>query len=336
MKKSIIAAVSCFAVGVVGLAISLPQVAGNAIELYNEVVVGDLDNLYEEQSLPAGITSLLVVSQDSRQIGQVLVEVQQSPDEQIHIESINTVCEEFPVELQSQDNHGTIMLQGAKRKNVVLNRESIKQIIYNQFNYYSRIILKVPSDVRIENIEADNVCFNVMPGVEFVNSDLIRQYGYIPNRLKSSRKPTEATTEQDNHSLIFPTDIIKKEDELNQYRDDFAEGDIDKEEYLAEMERIFDEAKELRIQQLTQAGKGNLTPSVEEIYKMLTEYNQVDAMLLEAQRSYDQGEITQEKHNKLVESYSDTLAKQNSRIYELKQSMQEKNGYLWDIASIQE
>ena len=106
--------------------------------------------------------------------------------------------------------------------------------------------------------------------------------------------------------------------------------------YLAEMERIFDEAKELRIQQLTQAGKGNLTPSVEEIYEMLTEYNQVDAMLLEAQRSYDQGEITQEKHNKLVESYSDTLAKQNSRIYELKQSMQEKNGYLWDIASIQE
>ena len=69
---------------------------------------------------------------------------------------------------------------------------------------------------------------------------------------------------------------------------------------------------------------------------MLTEYNQVDAMLLEAQRSYDQGEITQEKNNKLVESYSDTLAKQNSRIYELKQSMQEKNGYLWDIASIQE
>ena len=33
MKKSIIAAVSCFAVGVVGLAVSLPQVAGNAIEL---------------------------------------------------------------------------------------------------------------------------------------------------------------------------------------------------------------------------------------------------------------------------------------------------------------
>ena len=68
---------------------------------------------------------------------------------------------------------------------------------------------------------------------------------------------------------------------------------------------------------------------------MLPEYNQVDAMLLEAQRSYDQGEITQEKHNKLVESYSDTLAKQSSRIYEIKQFMKERTGYVWDIASMQ-
>lgn len=376
MKKSIIAATACFAAGVVGMAISLPKVAGDAVELYNEVVVGYSENLYEQQSLPAGITTLKVLNHDSQRMGR-LVEIRQSPDAQVHFYSFDSPWEKDSIELQSQDTHGTIVIQDSERKKILINEETVKQVLYAELNfdgYY--FILEVPNNVLIENTASDNVYFDVQPGVEFVNADLIRQYGYIPNQedtwenryhqleqenqilqeqleslwteheiLQESYEAqmnhgydegsSETTVEQvlDGERLIFPTDIIMKEEELNQYRDTLVEGTVSKEEYLQKMERIIGESQTMRIEQLSGAAREELIPMVEELYTLMTEYYRVDAMILEAQKSYNQAQITQEQYNKLIESYTNILKKQDLRIQDRKQSL-EQSGYSWDIASI--
>lgn len=376
MKKSIIAATACFAAGVVGMAISFPKVAGDAVELYNEVVVGYSENLYEQQSLPAGITTLKVLNHDSQRMGR-LVEIRQSPDAQVHFYSFDSPWEKDSIELQSQDTHGTIVIQDSERKKILINEETVKQVLYAELNfdgYY--FILEVPNNVLIENTASDNVYFDVQPGVEFVNADLIRQYGYIPNQedtwesryhqleqenqmlqeqleslwteheiLQESYEAqmnhgydegsSEPTVEQplDGERLIFPTDIIMKEEELNQYRDTLVEGTVSKEEYLQKMERIIGESQTMRIEQLSGAAREELIPMVEELYTLMTEYYRVDAMILEAQKSYNQAQITQEQYNKLIESYTNILKKQDLRIQDRKQSL-EQSGYSWDIASI--
>lgn len=376
MKKSIIAATACFAAGVVGMAISLPKVAGDAVELYNEVVVGYSENLYEQQSLPAGITTLKVLNHDSQRMGR-LVEIRQSPDAQVHFYSFDSPWEKDSIELQSQDTHGTIVIQDSERKKILINEETVKQVLYAELNfdgYY--FILEIPNNVLIENTASDNVYFDVQPGVEFVNADLIRQYGYIPNQedtwesryhqleqenqilqeqleslwteheiLQESYEAqmnhgydegsSKTTVEQvlDGERLIFPTDIIMKEEELNQYRDTLVEGTVSKEEYLQKMERIIGESQAMRIEQLSRAAREELIPMVEELYTLMTEYYRVDAMILEAQKSYNQAQITQEQYNKLIESYTNILKKQDLRIQDRKQSL-EQSGYSWDIASI--
>ncbi len=375
MKKSIIAATACFAAGVVGMAISFPKVAGDAVELYNEVVVGYSENLYEQQSLPAGITTLKVLNHDSQRMGR-LVEIRQSPDAQVHFYSFDSPWDEVPIEIQSQDTHGTIVIQNTERKKFLINEETMKQAIYAELNYDGYFILEIPNNVLIENTASDNVYFDVQPGVEFVNADLIRQYGYIPNQedtwenryhqleqenqilqeqleslwteheiLQESYEAqmnhgydegsSETTVEQvlDGERLIFPTDIIMKEEELNQYRDTLVEGTVSKEEYLQKMERIIGESQTMRIEQLSGAAREELIPMVEELYTLMTEYYRVDAMILEAQKSYNQAQITQEQYNKLIESYTDILKKQDLRIQDRKQSL-EQSGYSWDIASI--
>lgn len=376
MKKLIIAATACFAAGVVGLAVSLPKVAGNAVELYNEVVSGYSENLYERQSLPASTTTLRVLNHDAQRMGQVLVTIDQSPDAQIHFYSFDGPWDEFPVEVQSQDTHGTIVIQDSERKKLLINEETVKQAIYAELNYDGAFILEVPNNVLIENTASDNVYFDVQPGVEFVNADLIRQYGYIPNQedtwesryhqleqenqmlqeqleslwteheiLQESYEAqmnhgydegsSETTVEQplDGERLIFPTDIIMKEEELNQHRGALVEGTVSKEEYLQKMEKIIREAQEMRTEQLSEAAREELIPMVEEVYLLMTEYYQVDAMILEAQRSYNQSQITQKQYNKLMESYSSLLKKQDLRIQDRKQSL-EQSGYSWDVASI--
>lgn len=56
MKKSLIAAVSCFVVGVVGLTCTLPMAAQEGVSLYNDVVSNLEENL-QKQDLPQEITS---------------------------------------------------------------------------------------------------------------------------------------------------------------------------------------------------------------------------------------------------------------------------------------
>ena len=60
MKKSLIAAVSCFVVGVVGLTCTLPMAAQEGVSLYNDVVSNLEENL-QKQDLPQEITSLRVI-----------------------------------------------------------------------------------------------------------------------------------------------------------------------------------------------------------------------------------------------------------------------------------
>ena len=84
MKKSLIAAVSCFVVGVVGLTCTLPMAAQEGVSLYNDVVSNLEENL-QKQDLPQEITSLRVIHLTDYGYGQRFIEVRQSPDAQIHL-----------------------------------------------------------------------------------------------------------------------------------------------------------------------------------------------------------------------------------------------------------
>ena len=83
MKKAVIAASACFVAGLIGCTISLPMVAKDVIHLYNDTV-SETANFYTTQDLPSGITELRMVNQDT--MGMSLVEVRQSPDDQIHLQ----------------------------------------------------------------------------------------------------------------------------------------------------------------------------------------------------------------------------------------------------------
>ena len=76
MKKSLIAAVSCFVVGVVGLTCTLPMAAQESVSLYNDVVSNLEENL-QTQDMQQEITYLRDIHLTDYGNGQPLLEDRQ-------------------------------------------------------------------------------------------------------------------------------------------------------------------------------------------------------------------------------------------------------------------
>ena len=108
MKKAVIAASACFVAGLIGCTISLPMVAKDVIHLYNDTV-SETANFYTTQDLPSGITELRMVNQDT--MGMSLVEVRQSPDDQIHLQVYRSELSGFDAEIVTEGNKAEIILK---------------------------------------------------------------------------------------------------------------------------------------------------------------------------------------------------------------------------------
>ena len=73
----------------------------DVIHLYNDTV-SETANFYTTQDLPAGITELRMVNQDT--MGMSLVEVRQSPDDQIHLQVYRSELSGFDAEIVTEGN----------------------------------------------------------------------------------------------------------------------------------------------------------------------------------------------------------------------------------------
>ena len=147
MKKSLIAAVSCFVVGVVGLTCTLPMAAQEGVSLYNDVVSNLEENL-QKQDLPQEITSLRVIHLTDYGYGKRFIEVRQSPDAQIHLYTadgdtaqVTTEGQSAVIRLQEQET-----LEGQQ---LHFSREGLLNLLREEMRSHHTIIIEVPKTVSI-------------------------------------------------------------------------------------------------------------------------------------------------------------------------------------------
>ena len=189
MKKSLIAAVSCFVVGVVGLTCTLPMAAQEGVSLYNDVVSNLEENL-QKQDLPQEITSLRVIHLTDYGYGQRFIEVRQSPDAQIHLYTADGDTAQVTTEGQS----AVIRLQEQETLEVQqfhFSREGLLRLLREEMRSHHTIFIEVPKTVSITSGSQDGVYFGVGGGVEFVNFAQIREYGYLPTEEETLKNQYE-------------------------------------------------------------------------------------------------------------------------------------------------
>lgn len=191
MKKSLIAAVSCFVVGVVGLTCTLPMAAQEGVSLYNDVVSNLEENL-QKQDLPQEITSLRVIHLTDYGYGQRFIEVRQSPDAQIHLYTadgdtaqVTTEGQSAVIRLQEQET-----LEGQQFH---FSREGLLSLLREEMRSHHTIVIEVPKTVSITSGSQDGVYFGVGGGVEFVNFAQIREYGYLPTEEETLKTSTRSS-----------------------------------------------------------------------------------------------------------------------------------------------
>lgn len=378
MKKAVIAASACFVAGLIGCTISLPMVAKDVIHLYNDTV-SETANFYTTQDLPAGITELRMVNQDT--MGMSLVEVRQSPDDQIHLQVYRSEFSGFDAEIVTEGNKAEIILKEVPSQNLQISKELLVELIRDGIHSQNNLILEVPKTVSLTSSETDGVYFGVDGGVEFVNSQLVHNYRYVPsenqnwkiqyeeslsqieqleyqveeltqeNRMLQEELESlyedseetdiivspsgEMTIEEplESNETIFPSDIIQKETELSKQRDMFKEWKISKDDYIRTLNSMSRDISNARQQQVIQAGREDVLPMVEETADLILEYNRIDAQILNAQRDYNEGFITQEQYNSIVQSYETSIRSMSEQINVWKTSLKEQ-GYDWNSAVV--
>lgn len=401
MKKMIIFTAACLAAGVVGLAVSLPMAAQDALDLYNEAAAS-AESPYSQQDLPAGVTSLRLVNRDKR--GQIYVEVRQSADNLIHLYTYeNRLTGGYDAKVSTEGQSARIDLteKELERQLLTLSKAGLVELLRSEMEFDGSLILEVPTDVTITNSEADGVYFGVMGGVEFVNASQIRDYGFVPSenetwkqQYESSQQqlhqtqeelnslqeenaamqdaleryydewdsywgenPTEdwgenpeitteestdevgegetTTTEEASPEIVTPAEVLQLEEVKQKRKDEFRtyEREETVSEYLKSLQNLDSMILEARINQLLYAGRDDLLPLLEEVAAQVVSYDSVEALVLDAQRNYNRGKISQEQYNSIINAYEETIKSQETALIEIKTELAEA-GYYWDSAVV--
>ena len=214
MKKAMIFTAACLVVGVAGLAVSLPMAAQDALDIYNDAAAS-AENPYSQLDLPAGVTSLRLVNRDKQ--GRIYVEVRQSADNQIHLYTYeNRLTGSYDAQVSTEGQSAQIDLseKEPERQLVTLSRAGLVELLRSEMEFDGSLILEVPTDVTITNSGTDGVHFGVMGGVEFVNADIIRDYGYVP----SDNETWKQRYEEAQGNLLDLQDIVGNLQEENLLR----------------------------------------------------------------------------------------------------------------------
>lgn len=373
MKKSLIAAASCFVAGIIGLACTLPMAAQEGVNLYNDAV-SNMEEVLEKQDLPQEVTQLRVIH-FSNQYGQRFIELRQSPDAQIHLYT----AKDDVVQITTEGQSATVQLKDREplqRQQIEFSRAGLLEIIREEMQNYQTVVIEVPKTVSITSGSQDDVYFGVRAGVEFVNFAQIREYGYQPTEeetLKSryeeqqvqlemlqqelqqsqmenellkeqlmqqeeytSAGEQQTTAEEDviiEEIDVTPSDILQLERQMEKDRETFQKYAMSKEAYLTAMWDNSQKIKAYREKQLLDAGRDDLLSLMEELEANIYQYNEVDAELLSSQHDFQSGAITQQQYNSVVQAYEQLLKGLDTEIDQLKAQLAEE-GYYWEGAVV--
>lgn len=366
MKKSVIAAGVCFAVGVAGMAVTLPMAAKDGINLFNEAI--QQEAAYRHWETAAGVTELRVINETD--YGNIMIGVKQSEDNKVHFYSFDNPFHHYQAEITAEKGKAVLKISEEKTGAVLINRENLMQVIGSELHYEGNFILEVPKTLSIVSSEADAVYLMPGGGVEFVNAAQIRNYGYVPSeeynwklKYEEVSAQTEGMKEEierlndeiarlqeesmyedyaqeyssetvitaSENGKIFPSDIIKMENDLRAYQKEFSEGDVSREVYFTRANEMMGNILEARIQQAIHAGKEEFLYDIEEMDRLQRENFELQTEITIAQRDYNSGAITQEDYNRIVRSYETSGNLLNAEINEKKANL-EAQGYHWDSA----
>ena len=401
MKKAMIFTAACLVAGVAGLAVSLPMAAKDALDIYNDAAAS-AENPYSQLDLPAGVTSLRLVNRDKR--GQIYVEVRQSADNLIHLYTYeNRLTGSYDAQVSTEGQSAQIDLteKELERQLITLSRAGLVELLRSEMEFDGSLILEVPTNITITSSEADGVYFGVMGGVEFVNADIIRDYGYVPsdnetwkqryeeaqgnlldlqdivgnlqeentalqNTLEQyydswdsywGENPTEdwsenpeitteeaidesgegetTTTVEESPELVTPAEVLQLEEVKLKRKDEFRtyQREESVSDYLKALQNLDGMIFDARKNQVIYAGREDLLPLMEEVAAQVTSYDSVEALVLDAQRNYNRGDISQEQYNGIINAYEETIRSQETALIEMKAQLSDA-GYYWDSAVV--
>lgn len=401
MKKAMIFTAACLVAGVAGLAVSLPMAAQDALDIYNDAAAS-AENPYSQLDLPAGVTSLRLVNRDKQ--GQIYVEVRQSADNLIHLYTYeNRLTGSYDAQVSTEGQSAQIDLteKELERQLITLSRAGLVELLRSEMEFDGSLILEVPTNITITSSEADGVYFGVMGGVEFVNADIIRDYGYVPsdnetwkqryeeaqgnlldlqdivgnlqeentalqNALEQyydswdsywGENPTEdwsenpeitteeaidesgegetTTTVEESPELVTPAEVLQLEEVKLKRKEEFRtyQREESVSDYLKALQNLDGMIFDARKNQVIYAGREDLLPLMEEVAAQVTSYDSVEALVLDAQRNYNRGDISQEQYNGIINAYEETIRSQETALIEMKAQLSDA-GYYWDSAVV--
>ena len=95
---------------------------------------------------------------------------------------------------------------------------------------------------------------------------------------------------------------------------------MSKESYLTALRDNSQKITAYREKQLLDAGRDDLLPLMEELEANLYQYNEVDAELLSSQHDFQDGTITQQQYNSVVQAYEQLLKELDEEIDQLEEA----------------
>ncbi len=145
----------------------------------------------------------------------------------------------------------------------------------------------------------------------------------------------EVSVQGADGELVTPAEVLQTEDTKQKRKEEFRNNQREEtvSEYLKSLQMLDQMILEKRISQLQYAGRDDLLPLLEEVSAQVTAYDSVEALVLDAQRNYNQGNISQDQYNSIVNSYEETMKTQQATLIEYKAQLSEA-GYYWDSAVV--
>ena len=145
----------------------------------------------------------------------------------------------------------------------------------------------------------------------------------------------EVSVQGSDGELVTPAEVLQIEDTKQKRKEEFRNNQREEtvSEYLKSLQMLDQMILEKRISQLQYAGRDDLLPLLEEVSAQVTAYDSVEALVLDAQRNYNQGNISQDQYNSIVNSYEETMKAQQATLIEYKAQLSEA-GYYWDSAVV--
>ena len=153
---------------------------------------------------------------------------------------------------------------------------------------------------------------------------------------EASEEASDAeTTTEESARLVTPAEVLQLEEVKLKRKDEFRtyQREESVSDYLKALQNLDGMIFDARKNQVIYAGREDLLPLMEEVAAQVTSYDSVEALVLDAQRNYNRGDISQEQYNGIINAYEETIRSQETALIEMKAQLSDA-GYYWDSAVV--